>query len=169
MEAVSSAVCSTFQNFGFPNSGISWADVEMSIFLVFILHESAQGPCVYVHSGTNPVEKTPIGKMLSLLISSSMVFILTSLDISSYHHPAISPIFFETIARYASFFDEFPENIPSILTCFVDKRGLHNPDKFIRNRVQYLFLRFIKSLKVKLSPYVKELLYAVQVSSYASN
>lgn len=75
IEAVSSAVCSTFQNFSFPNSGISWEDVELSIFLVFILHESSPGPCVYtVSSGTNQGEKTPIGTMLSLLTSSSMFF-----------------------------------------------------------------------------------------------
>lgn len=35
--------------------------------------------------------------------------------------------------------------------------------------MEYLFLRFIKSLKVKLSPYVKELLSAVQVSIFLIN
>ena len=72
IEAVSSAVCTTFQNFNL--SGITWADVELSIFLVFILHEAAQGPCVYiVRSGPNQGQKTPIAQMLNLLTTSSMI------------------------------------------------------------------------------------------------
>ena len=74
IEAVSRAVCSTFQNFSFPNSGISWSDVELSIFLVFILHEASQGNYIYVvPSGANQRQKTPIAEMLTLLTNSSML------------------------------------------------------------------------------------------------
>ena len=58
------------------------------------------------------------------------------------------------ITRYVAFFDDFPEFLPMALESFVDHRGLHHPNELIRNRVSYLFLRFIKASKQKLSEFV---------------
>eukprot|EP00842_Homolaphlyctis_polyrhiza_P004115 jgi/Hompol1/4704/HPOL_003826-RA len=83
-------------------------------------------------------------------------------DISSYPHDSIPIIFFEAVVRYSHFFEQRPEYLPSALQAFVDSRGLHHPSLFVRIRLNYLFLRFIKSLRQIIGQYSHSLLDSIK-------
>ena len=53
-------------------------------------------------------------------------------------------LYFEIIVRYYRFFLAQPEFLTGALQCFLDGRGLHNPQPAVRSRVCYLLLRFVK-------------------------
>lgn len=72
-------------------------------------------------------------------------------------------MFFEILHRYAAFFEQLPEYIPQALKTFLDGRGLHHEKKYIRVRVNYLFMRFIKLLRGAMGGYVESILPALAV------
>lgn len=79
-------------------------------------------------------------------------------DVSAYSHPSAALQYFENISRYYQFFEHRPDHLPQVLEAFVDSRGLHHALKQIRSRCWYLFHRFVKNLKSKMSPYVETIL-----------
>jgi exportin-T len=70
--------------------------------------------------------------------------------------------YYEVLNRYWHFFELNKQYIPQTLESFIDIRGLHNPQKSVRSRAFYLFLRFIKNLRPVIGPYVPTVLVNVQ-------
>lgn len=87
-------------------------------------------------------------------------------DVVSFPHVSIAPLFFENIVRYTGFFDlHFPEYIPDVLSALVrpDGSGLHHSSIKVKNRVFYLFLRFVKVMRDKLLEYRETILMNISV------
>ena len=69
-----SAVSGTFDAYTRPGHNLSWVDVELAIYLLFIFHESNKGGGAFTVTsadGSIKLEKTPMGEMMSTLVSSS--------------------------------------------------------------------------------------------------
>ncbi|GJJ75579.1 exportin-T [Entomortierella parvispora] len=145
-----------------------WRDLELALYLLYLYGEAIKGvpqfaivpPSVGANGGkiVHPVAQpgaplTPLGECLFEMVKSG---------VSSYPHPSVSANFFEIACRYNNFFDVRPDCIPDVLEAFVDARGLHHPIAANRARAWYLFWRFSKDLKFKLTPYVETVLNSVQ-------
>ncbi|KAK3738804.1 hypothetical protein RRG08_035683 [Elysia crispata] len=127
-------------------------DVEVAIALIYNLGEAipaSQGQ----HFSGNPEKASALQDMMRLLITS---------QVSRQGHIAVMLQFFETVIRYDKFFVCEPQHIPEVLTAFLDDRGLRNNSVKVRSRVAYLFLRFVKSTKGHLTPYLEEVLKQMQ-------
>jgi exportin-T len=84
------------------------------------------------------------------------------LDVVAYPHISIAPLYFENVVRYTPFFDaHFPEYIPNVLSAFA--AGLRNDNIRVRNRVYYLFLRFVKVIRDRILPLRDTVLASVGV------
>ncbi|KAI9202178.1 armadillo-type protein [Polychytrium aggregatum] len=132
----------------------SWSYPELTLHLLYLIGEPIKGPLQFVtvaENGTSTM--TLFGTMLEKMITS---------NISSYPHESVAPIFFENVARYAGFFESCPQYIPNVLQAFVDVRGLHHSSTSVRCRVNYLFLRFVKTMRLRLLPYVEHVITNVQ-------
>ncbi|GFO01906.1 exportin-t-like [Plakobranchus ocellatus] len=127
-------------------------DVEVAISLIYNIGEaipSSQGQ----HFSGNPEKASALQDMMRLLITS---------QVSRHRHISVLLQFFETVIRYDKFFVCEPQHIPEVLMAFLDDRGLRNGSVKVRSRVAYLFLRFVKSTKGHLTPYLEEVLKQMQ-------
>ncbi|KAI8901283.1 armadillo-type protein [Globomyces pollinis-pini] len=155
---ISEVVCTTFNTFKATTerpldfSAMNWVDAEVGLYLLYIYVEAipGKGTPTYIDPNGN---LTALGLMLSTLMEC---------EISKYPHPSIANMYFEILLRYYYFFDQRPVYIPEALKAFLDDRGLFNPVKSIRLRVNYLFLKFIKPLRNVMGQYVESILSAVQ-------
>jgi len=77
----------------------------------------------------------------------AMMRVLVTCDVSHHPHPAVTLQYVETVVRYEKFFTTEPEHIPSVLTAFLDQRGMRNSSPLVRSRCAYLFSRFVKCLR----------------------
>ncbi|KAF4520194.1 hypothetical protein B566_EDAN003907 [Ephemera danica] len=126
-------------------------DVEVAIYLLYIT-----GEAIPVQGGNHfSVEqlKGPMSKMMRLLVTS---------DVSLHPCPAVKLQFFETVVRHDKFFNSEPEHIGTILTAFLDKRGLSNESCKVRSRCAYLFSRLVKSHRSHLQNYTKLVLHMMK-------
>ncbi|KAF9345126.1 pre-tRNA nuclear export protein [Mortierella sp. AD094] len=168
-----SAVTTTLTTFvnekaaGSPGSS-DWRDLELALYLLYLYGEAIKGvpqfavipPSVGANGGkiTHPV--APTGAPLTPL--GECLFEMCKSGVSAFPHPSVSANFFEIACRYANFFEIRPDCIPDVLEAFVDARGLHHPISANRTRAWYLFWRFSKDLKFKLTPYVQTVLNSIQ-------
>ncbi|KAI8639645.1 armadillo-type protein [Parasitella parasitica] len=126
---------------------LNWRDVELCLYVLYCYGEAlSKAAMVFVTSNDT---LSPLGELVSEMVQS---------NISAYHHPSCAMQYFENVTRYYQFFEHRPDHLPQVLAAFVDNRGLHHPVKQIRTRCWYLFQRFAKNLKPKMSPYVENVL-----------
>ncbi|KAI1313816.1 pre-tRNA nuclear export protein [Mortierella claussenii] len=145
-----------------------WRDLELALYLLYLYGEAIKTPLQFAvgapNTGVNggkivhPVP--PAGAPLTPL--GQCLFEMCKSGVSAYPHPSVSANFFEIACRYANFFEVRPDCIPDVLEAFVDARGLHHPISANRTRAWYLFWRFSKDLKFKLTPYVQTVLTSIQ-------
>jgi exportin-T len=144
---IPSAVCTTFDTVGRKES-ITWPEVELALHLLYLYGESIKGPPVFFVGGGGP---TFLGQMIISMIKSGVV---------SYPHTSIAPLYFENVCRYTTFFEAgATEYIPAVMEAFA--RGLHGDNSRVRNRVYYLFLRFVKGLREFILPIRETVLASV--------
>ncbi len=86
---------------------------------------------------------TPQGQMLLRSVET---------QVFSYPHAAVNLQFFECSARYSEFFKARKELIQPVLEAYVDTRGIHQPQASVRQRVFYLFAKFVKDVKGSVDP-----------------
>ena len=98
--------------------------------------------------------------MLTKMILSRMHFL--TLGISEYPHPAVTGLYFEIVTRYSAFFETQISLISDVLGSFLDTRGLFHRNQSKRLRAQYLFLRFVRSLRSFLPQYVVGIITSLQ-------
>ncbi|KAF9425612.1 pre-tRNA nuclear export protein [Entomortierella beljakovae] len=167
-----SAVTTTLTTFVNEKAGGStssnWRDLELALYLLYLYGEAIKGipqfavvpPGVGANGGkvVNPVP--PAGAPLTPL--GECLFDMCKSGVSAFPHPSVSANFFEIACRYSNFFEIRPDCIPDVLEAFVDSRGLHHPIPSNRTRAWYLFWRFSKDLKFRLTPFVQTVLTSIQ-------
>ncbi|KAF9898864.1 pre-tRNA nuclear export protein, partial [Lobosporangium transversale] len=145
-----------------------WRDLELALYLLYLYGEAIKGvpqfavvaPSVGANGGKIVHPVPPAGAPLTPL--GECLFEMCKSGVSAYPHPSVSANFFEIACRYSNFFEIRPECIPDVLEAFVDARGLHHPISANRTRAWYLFWRFSKDLKYRLTPYVQTVLTNIQ-------
>ncbi|KAF9961993.1 pre-tRNA nuclear export protein [Modicella reniformis] len=162
-----SAVTTTLTTF-VNEKASDWRDLELALYLLYLYGEAIKGvpqfavvaPSIGVNGGKNMNPISPAGAPLTPL--GECLFEMCKSGVSAYPHPSVSATFFEIACRYSNFFEICPDCIPDVLEAFVDARGLHHPLLANRTRVWYLFWRFTKDLKVKLSPFIQTVLTSIR-------
>jgi exportin-T len=146
-------VCRIFDSINGNFNNVKWSDAELSIYLLygFVEAKLASGQPVFLLEDGS---LSPLGIMLSKLMET---------NISKYPHPSIPIIYFEVLNRYSKFFEQRQEYIPQALQSFLDNRGLFHSIKSVRLRVNYLFLRFVKTLRPILGQFTESVLSVIQV------
>ncbi|KAH7291557.1 hypothetical protein KP509_29G021800 [Ceratopteris richardii] len=129
----------------FGDPSVSFADAEACIMLLYILGEGL--------SEESLKSSSDIREMINLLFSG---------DISCRSHRLVALLYLETVIRYARFVQLHPEYVPLVLQMFLDKRGIHHPNSDVCGRASYLFMRFVKTLRLQLLPYVEVVLQSLQ-------
>ncbi|KAJ3280160.1 pre-tRNA nuclear export protein [Borealophlyctis nickersoniae] len=156
---VSTTVCTTLDDLTVRGMGAkTWSEAELALHLLYLFSEALfslekGSPSFTVTAPDGTVSVTPLGEMVSKMLKS---------NISSYPHDSIPFVFFDNVARYASFFESFVEFIPDVLGPFVDTRGLHHENSSVRSRVSYHFLKFVEKLRTRALPYVDNVLTSIQ-------
>ncbi|KAI8814725.1 armadillo-type protein [Cladochytrium replicatum] len=124
---------------------MTWSEAEVALYVLYIFPESIKV--------VSYPEESPLTQLFSLMLRS---------NISAYPHISIPIIYFDAVSRYSRFFEAYPDYIPSVLESFVDARGLHHSNRAVRNRVDNLFLQFIKEIKLKVAPFADVVLDNIQ-------
>lgn len=181
---ISSLVCNTFQNYQ-DGKPLTWSEIELPLYLLYIFTESKTSKSgnesnnLKTHIKSTRIRKlnlalplylteqnnlTHLGLMLSKMIESGKHHVVIFKGVSGYPHQTIPMQFFEILIRYYSFFEQKPDYIPTALQAFMDHRGLFHPERHVRVRLNYLFLRFVKLLRAFIAQYVESLLPPLSVS-----
>ncbi|BBG98791.1 ARM repeat superfamily protein [Prunus dulcis] len=66
------------------------------------------------------------------------------------------------VTRYMKFVQENTQYIHMVLAAFLDERGIHHPNVNVSRRASYLFMRVVKLLKLKLVPFIENILQSLQ-------
>jgi len=151
---VHSAIINTFENYQKIGNEFDWRDLELSLHVLLLYGEALKGSMSFVLKQNNEVVAlSPLGEMILKMFQC---------NVFTYPHPSTALIFFEIVVRYYQFFEVQPEYIPVVLEAFIGTRGLHSINLQIRSRSWYLFYKFVKSLKSKMSNYVETVLSNIQ-------
>mgnify|MGYP000671579788 FL=1 len=124
------------------NPKVQFQEAEAAITLFYILGEGLTEESF--KSGNADVEE-----MANILFTS---------QICCHSHRLVALPYLETVTRYGRLVQQHPEYIPVILGIFLDKRGIHHPNHNVSGRASYLFMRFVKMLRLQLLPYVEVVL-----------
>lgn len=140
----------------------SYEDVEAAVSLFYSLGEAlpaSHGNHFSLPNTPNDIsdQQGSICKLKTSAMQEMMRLLVTS-GVSSHSHPAVSLQFFECVARYEKFFTCEPEYIPTILTAFLDSRGMRNKTPRVRSRTSYLFSRIVRCLKNHIIKYTEDIL-----------
>ncbi|XP_057736307.1 exportin-T [Arachis stenosperma] len=93
---------------------------------------------------------------------SEVVPMLLSTKFSCHPNRLVALMYLETVTRYVKFIQDNTQYIPMVLAAFLDDRGIHHPNINVSRRASYLFLRFVKLLRVKLVPFIETILQSLQ-------
>nr|CAG8525315.1 11239_t:CDS:10 [Entrophospora candida] len=151
---VQSAIINTLENYQKIGNESDWRDLELSLHVLRLYGEALKGSMSFALKQNNDVVAlSPLGEMILKMFQC---------NIFTYPHPSIILSFFEIVVRYYQFFEIQPEYIPAVLKTFIDIHGLHSINLQIRSRSWFLFYKFVKSLKSKMSNYVETVLRSIQ-------
>jgi exportin-T len=91
-----------------------------------------------------------------------MVGALLSTNLPCHSHRLVALIYLETVTRYVQFVQHHLDYIPQVLAVFLDVRGMHNPNPHVSSRASYLFMKFVKVLRIQLVPYLENILQSLE-------
>ncbi|KAF2069462.1 hypothetical protein CYY_009217 [Polysphondylium violaceum] len=120
-------------------------EMEISIFLLYQMGEGV--------SATSEETLKTFDKFFS-----SMISLLAQSNISNIKNQAVSIIYFETIVRYAKCIPLEQQILTSVLSAFLDTRGIHSTDPLVRSKAGYLLNKLVKQLKVQIFPYINNII-----------
>lgn len=124
------------------DSNAGFQDVEAAIVLLHLLGE-----------GVTEESMKPGGGSLQEMVGA---FLSTS--IPHHSHRLIAMIYLETITRYVKFVQYHGDYTPRVIAVFLDARGMHHSNPQVNSRASYLFMRFVKVLRIQLVPYLDNIL-----------
>lgn len=169
--------CDSFLNEKGPP--VSWQRAELALFAIFFSGEVLAAGMGQVKVGVSPASfvilppntpkttrnKPPAGFLQSLSLNplGEMIRRFFQSSISNFEHGAVQMQYFDCVVRFAAFFSVCPDMLPDALAPFLDWRGTHNRSIAVRNRVNYLFLRFVKDTREQLPhTFVRQILESLQ-------
>ncbi|XP_024390921.1 exportin-T isoform X2 [Physcomitrium patens] len=129
------------------DSSAEFEDVEAAIVLLRVLGEGV------TEESMKPENRGPLREMVGAFLSMS---------IPCHSHRLIAILYLETVTRYVKFVQYHPEYIPRVLSAFLDARGMHHPNPQVSSRASYLFMRFVKVLRIQLVPYLENILQSLE-------
>eukprot|EP01120_Amphizonella_sp_Union-15-10_P008954 TRINITY_DN3307_c0_g1_i3.p1 TRINITY_DN3307_c0_g1~~TRINITY_DN3307_c0_g1_i3.p1 ORF type:complete len:958 (+),score=155.65 TRINITY_DN3307_c0_g1_i3:139-3012(+) len=116
-------------------------DIEVSIYLFYLMGEGL--PDAVVKNTKS--------------FFNQVIIDLTDSCAPGHPHRCVTQIYFETVTRYAKYFEN-KDYLIKILKAFVDHRGILHPHSAVRSRCCYLFTRFVKVLKPQLLPILPDII-----------
>lgn len=119
-----------------------WRQLELALYCLFLYGEA-------LRSMRNLPKDTALREHGQAELNNMLGNLVNS-EASKYPHASIQDHFFEIAVRYATFFEERPNELMIVLAAFIDDRGLHNPNTSVQHRTWYLFSRFVKLLATKI-------------------
>ena len=157
---ITEIITQIFNNIRSSSLSNNWPEAELGLHLLYIYIEgrNSKGIPIFVNELG---DMNALGILISRMIESGKNNI--NLEISFYPHPSIPVTYFEVIIRCAQFFEIRDNYTTNVLQSFLDQRGLYNPIKAIRTRVNYLFLRYVKCARQVLGKYVESILTVLKV------
>ncbi|KAI9295595.1 Xpo1-domain-containing protein [Neoconidiobolus thromboides FSU 785] len=149
-DLVHSVVTSIFAT---QNSNLEWTKIELALRILYQYGSTNNKSLVFLNDPNNLNSLNHLGDMVFKMVKSNVL---------NCSHPSLAPIFYENCVRYYQFFELRPDLIPDVLSCFLDQRGIYHESKFVRCRVWYLFLRFVKLLKEHTAKFIQEVVPSLE-------
>lgn len=128
------------------DANAEFEDVEAAIVLLHLLGE-----------GVTEESMKPGGGSLQEMVGAFL-----STPIPCHSHRLIAIVYLETVTRYVKFVQYHGDYTPGVLAVFLDARGMHHPNPQVSSRASYLFMRFVKVLRIQLVPYLDEILQSLE-------
>ncbi|KAI0223655.1 pre-tRNA nuclear export protein [Massospora cicadina] len=127
-----------------------WTTLELALRILYQVSANHSKLLVFV---TESGEPNYLSDMMRKMVES---------DVLKCTHPSLAPAFFENAVRYYQFFELQPNLVPTVLACFLDKRGIYHDVPVVRYRIWYLFLRYVKLLKGLAGRYAEDIIPGLQ-------
>ncbi|CAB4302763.1 unnamed protein product [Prunus armeniaca] len=121
-------------------------EVEAALSLFYAFGESINGEAMRTGSGL-------LGELVPMLLSTRF---------PCHSNRLVALVYLETVTRYMKFVQENTQYIHMVLAAFLDERGIHHPNVNVSRRASYLFMRVVKLLKLKLVPFIENILQSLQ-------
>ncbi|KIY43983.1 ARM repeat-containing protein [Fistulina hepatica ATCC 64428] len=136
---------------------LKWNDAELAVYLVYIFGEinkiGGKGRPAFCRVAIDKENRKDADySEFPLTPHGEMLYGLCQCGIVGHPHASVALQFFEAAARYPDFFKVRKECILPTLEAMLDTRGLHRPDAAFRDRMNFLFSRFIRETKNDISP-----------------
>ena len=151
VDTVSDLAVANFRDFQEKSGQVKWRDLELALHEMYALGQYASKSSALYSKGK------PVSPAAERLIA--MIQILAEIDITACSHPAIHLQYLELCVRYSTFFEANPAAIPRTLDNFV--KLLHHEHIKVRYRSWYLFLRFVKPLRLQVGSMAETVLRAI--------
>ncbi|CAN6570986.1 unnamed protein product [Malus baccata var. baccata] len=129
-------------------SSLDWnvEEVEVALSLFYAFGESINGEAIRTGSGL-------LGELVPMLLSTRFL---------CHSNRLVALVYLETVMRYMKFVQENTQYIHLVLAAFLDERGIRHPNVNVSRRAGYLFMRVVKLLRVKLVPFIENILQNLQ-------
>lgn len=156
------------------SSDMPWEQAEVCLYAAFSCGEvlsSVRGNKVglgahsYVEVPVEPGKPRQVRQSLAVyqsLPANALGEILQCLfrsRIGEHAHPVVQLQYFECVVRYATCFVLWPDLLPNALESFLGTRGVCQPHRGMRRRINYLFYRFVRDTRTSIpSEFVPQVL-----------
>eukprot|EP01083_Nonionella_stella_P031041 85040_1 len=121
--------------------------------LTKVLQQIKEVPFTHVEVVLNMVSLTAehlrgdIGEFVKTGVFADILRRVFSGSVLQCEHRLVSVIFFNLLSKCGSvFLENNPDMFNTILTFFMDRNGIQNPDKIVRARASYFILRLVEQL-----------------------
>ncbi|XP_004303696.1 PREDICTED: exportin-T-like [Fragaria vesca subsp. vesca] len=121
-------------------------EVEAALSLFYAFGESMNGEAMKTGSGL-------LGELVPMLLSTRF---------PCHSNRLVALVYLETVTRYMKFVQENSQYIHMVLAAFLDERGIHHPNVNVSRRASYLFMKAVRLLKLKLVPFIENILQSLQ-------
>ena len=150
-ETLSRVVESTFRRYQREGTSFNWRDLDVALVEMYMLGELA------VRNSGSYQKKSPSTSGSQRLVDT--MSLMMDCNVSSFDHPTAQLQVMEIWIRYYSFFDQHTQYLPKILEDFV--RFVHSNNTKVRHRAWHYFLRFARTLRMKLGDLAETIIGAV--------
>ncbi|XP_050384216.1 exportin-T [Argentina anserina] len=121
-------------------------EVEAALSLFYAFGESMNGEAMKSGSGL-------LGELVPMLLSTRF---------PCHSNRLVALVYLETVTRYMKFVQENTQYIHMVLVAFLDERGIHHQNINVSRRASYLFMKAVRLLKLKLVPFIEDILQSLQ-------
>ncbi|KAF2837809.1 Exportin-T [Patellaria atrata CBS 101060] len=154
MDTLSNVVGTTFNRITTKDSSLDWRELDLALHEMYLFGELAlKNGGMYAKRQPSSIASQRLVEMMSKMVES---------DIASFWHPAVQLQYMEICVRYSSFFEHNAHLIPKVLEQFVRITHVSNREYLkVQSRSWYLFLRFVKPLRMHLGGVSQTVIQAI--------